>query len=32
MWVRLAEPARYFGALLAAAALGSLIGWLQNGA
>lgn len=30
MWTRLAEPARYFGALIAAAAFGSLIGWLQN--
>ena len=30
MLARLAEPARYFGALIIAAGIGSLIGWLHN--
>ena len=30
MLARLIEPLRYFGALIFAAAIGSLIGWLQN--
>lgn len=27
---RLTEPLRYFGALIAAAGVGSLVGWLHN--
>lgn len=30
MLARLIEPLRYFGALIAAAAIGSLMGWLHN--
>lgn len=30
MIARLAEPLRYFGALVIAAGFGSLIGWLHN--
>lgn len=30
MWARLVEPLRYFGALIIAGGVGSLIGWLHN--
>lgn len=30
MLARLFEPVRYFGALIVAAGVGSLIGWLHN--